>query len=79
MRHAGQMHRATFAAHQAALAAHQLAQDAHHRRAARERVRVPAVRAEGVVVPAHGHRESGCHGLLPEREVAGAFDQVLQE
>jgi hypothetical protein len=75
----GEVHRAALPAQEAALAPHQLAQHARHRRAARERVGVPPVGAEGPVIRSHRHAEAGGNGLLPERKMARALDQVLQE
>ena len=75
----GQVHRAAFAAEEAAFASHQLAEHAGHRRAARERVRVAAVGAERPVVGPHRDAERRRDRFLPERQMARAFDQVLQE
>src|SRR5713226_1431500 len=76
---AREMHRASLAFHEAALPPHQLAQHRHHGSAARERVMMPAVGAEGIVVPVHRRGESGRDRLLSEREMARALYEVLQE
>ena len=75
----GQVHRAALAAHQPAVALHQLAEHLLHRRAARERVRVAAIGAEGEVAGLHRDGEAGGDRLLAERQMARALDQVLQE
>ncbi len=73
------MHRAAFAAHQAVVALHQLAQHLLDADAARQRVRVAAIGAEGEVALLHGAGKTRRDRFLAEREMAGAFDQVLQE
>jgi hypothetical protein len=40
---------------------------------------VSAVRAKGKIARLHGGAETGGHGLLAQRKMAGAFYQVLQE
>jgi hypothetical protein len=40
---------------------------------------MPAIGAEGEITLDHGSGKAGRHRLLPEREMAGALDQVLQE
>ena len=75
----GQMHGAAFAAQQAVVAAHQFAEHAIHRNAARERVGVAAIGAEGQIARFHGGGETGGDRFLAERKMAGAFDQVLQK
>ena len=75
----GQMHRAALAAHEPDVAQHQLAEHAFHRGAARQGVSVSAIGAEGFVALAHGDAKSRRDGLLPERKMARALDQVLQE
>src|SRR6185369_9943924 len=73
------MHRAALAAEQSTLAAHQFAEHALHRRAARERMRVAAIRAERPVVGTHRHAERSGDRFLAKRQVARALDQVLQK
>ena len=75
----GEVHRAALAAHQAVVALHQLAEHFLDRHAARQRVRVAAIGAEGVVALDHGAGEARRDRLLPEREVARALHEVLQE
>ena len=75
----GQMHRAALAAHQADVAQHQFAEHPLHRRAARQRMRVAAIGAEGFVALAHRDPEPRRDRFLPKRQMAGALDQVLQE
>ena len=73
------MHRAALAAHQADVPQHQLAEHSLHRRAASERMRVAAISAERLVALPHRDAEARRHGLLPDRQMAGALDHVLQE
>ncbi len=75
----GQMHRAALAAHQAVVALHQLAEHLLDRHAARQRVRMAAIGAERQVARLHRGGEAGGHRFLPERQMAGALDEVLQE
>ncbi len=74
-----QVHRAALAAHQAVVALHQFAQHLLDRHAAGQRVGMAAIGAERQVAGLHRRREAGRHRLLPERQVAGALHQVLQE
>ena len=48
-------------------------------RPARERVRVTAIGAEAQILRLHRRGEAGRDRLLPEREMAGALDEILQE
>src|SRR5579864_9770067 len=73
------MHGAALAAHQADVAQHQLAEHSLHRRAASQRVRVTAIGAERLVALAHRDAEARRDRLLPDRQMAGALDHVLQE
>ena len=73
------MHRAALAAHQPVVALHQLAQHLLDRHAARQRVGVAAIGAEREIALHHGFGETGGDRLLPERQMAGALHQVLQE
>ena len=75
----GEVHRAALAAHQAVVALHQLAEHLLDRHAARQRVGMAAIGAEGVVALLHRAAEAGRDRFLPEREVAGALHEVLQE
>ena len=75
----GQVHGAALAAHQAIVALHQLAQHLLDRNAARERVGVTAIGAEAQVALLHRLGKAGCDRLLSQRQMAGAFDQILQE
>jgi hypothetical protein len=74
-----QVHRAALAAQQSAFAPHEFTQDGGHRNTAHQCVVVPAIGAKRIVVLPHGGTESCCHGLLSERQVRRAFDQVLHE
>ena len=76
---AGEVHRAALAAHQAVRPSQQLRHDRGERDAAGDRVGVPPVGGERPVVVAHGGSEAGGDGLLPERQVAGALHQSLEE
>ncbi len=71
------MHGAALAAHQTALTAHQFAQNARHRGAAGQRMGMTPIGAEAPVAGLHRHTESGGDRLLPDRQVAGALDQIL--
>jgi len=62
-----------FAREQPALAPHQFTEHAGHRGATRQRVVVPAVGAERVVVLLHCVPEAGGDRLLAQRQVAGAL------
>jgi hypothetical protein len=73
------MHRAALAAHQPIVALHQFAQDLLDRHAARQRVRMAAIGAEREVARLHSHAEARGDCLLPEREMARALHEVLQE
>jgi hypothetical protein len=73
------VHRAALAAHQAVVALHQFAEHLLHRHTARQRVRVAAVGAKGVVALFHGTAKARRDCFLAEREVAGALHEVLQE
>ena len=75
----GQVHRAALAAHQAVVAPHQFAEHLLDRHAARQRVGMAAIGAEDEVARLHGGGEAGGDRLLPEREVARALHEVLQE
>ena len=74
-----QMHRAALAAHQAVIALHEFAEHLLDRYAARQGVGVTAVGAETEVAFDHGLGKAGGNGLLTQRQVARALDQVLQE
>ncbi len=74
-----QVHRPALAAHQAVVALHQLAQHFLHAHAARQRVGMAAIGAEGEVAFAHGAGKTRRHRFLPERKMACSLDQVLQE
>jgi hypothetical protein len=73
------MHRTALAAHQPDIPQHEFAEHALHRGAARKRVGVAAIGAEGFVALAHGDAEAGRDRLLAERKMAGALDQVLEK
>ena len=73
------MHRAALAAHQAVVAAHQFAEHLLDRHAARQRVRMTAIGAERQIARLHRGGEAGRDRFLPERQMARALDQVLQE
>ena len=60
------MHRPAFAAHQAIVALHEFAEHLLDRHAARERVRVAAIGAEGEVTRLHGAGEASGHRFLTE-------------
>ena len=61
------------------VALHQLAQHLLDWHPARQRVRMPAVGAEGEVAGAHGGGETGRNRLLAQRQMARSLHQVLQE
>ena len=75
----GDVHRAALAAHQPVRPAEQLRVERAHRRAARQRVVVAAVRRERVVVVAHRRGEPGRDRLLADAEVGRAADEALEE
>jgi hypothetical protein len=74
-----QMHRAALAAHQSDVALHQFAKHFGHCDAARQRMRMAAIGAEGKIARLHGAGKACGHGLLAERQMAGAFRQIFQE
>src|SRR4029077_4005799 len=71
--------RSALAAEEARAAPEQFGEDRRHRYAAGERVVVPAVGAERVVVRAHRGGEPGRDGLLSDAEVGRAPDEPLEE
>ena len=75
----GDVHRAALAAHQPVRPAEQLRVERAHRRAARQRVVVAAVRRERVVVVAHRRGEAGRDRLLPDAEMGRSPDEALEE
>src|SRR5262245_40826715 len=75
----GEMHRPALAAHETVVALHQLAQHLLYGHAARERVSVAAIGAEGKVTRLHGGGKARRNRLLTERKMAGAFDEILQK
>ena len=79
VRGGSEVHRAALAAHQAVVALHQLTEHFLDRHAARKRVRVAAIGAEGVVAFRHRAAKARCDCFLAEREVAGALHEVLQK
>ena len=75
----GEMHGTALAAHQSVVALHQLAQHLLDRHAARQRMGMAAISAEREIALLHRLGKPGGDRLLPERQMAGALDQVLQE
>ena len=75
----GEVHGSALAAHQRALLADELEEHRLHRYAAGKRVVVAAVRAEGVIVFAHGGGEPGRDRLLADPEVRRPADQPGEE
>src|SRR4029078_1292468 len=74
-----EVHGPTLAAHQPVVALHQLAQYLLDRHATRKSVGMTAVSAEREIALLHGLGKASGDRLLPERQMAGALDQVLQE
>src|SRR5205085_8290417 len=75
----GQMHGAALTAHEAVVALHELAQNLRHGHPAGKRMRVAPIGAEGKVAWLHGAGKSRRDRFLAEREMARAFDKVLQK
>jgi hypothetical protein len=74
-----EMHGAALAAHQAVVALHQLTQDLLHRDAARQRVRVAAIRAEGQISFLHRFGKAGGNRLLSKGQMARSLDKILEK
>jgi hypothetical protein len=75
----GEMHGAAFAAHQPVVALHEFAEHLFDRDAARQGMSMTTISAETEVAFDHGLGKPGGNRLLPERQMAGALDQILQE
>ena len=76
---AREVHRPALAAADPGRASQQLRHQRAHRRAAEQRVHVPAIRAEDEVVGAERGGEARGDGFLSEREVRRALDQPFEE
>src|SRR3546814_20238726 len=78
MLHRSEVHRPPLPAHQAIVATHQFAKHLFHRHAARQRMSMPALRANAEIARLHSLRAAGGNCLLTEGQMTRAFHTIMQ-